>query len=284
MARKLALLVGINKYPGAALAGCVNDVLNIRDRLIKDYGFRLEDIVILIDGAATTKAILERLNWLVKDAKAGDTLLFWYSGHGAQVPTSSGNEPDGMAEVICPVDFDWSMQKMITDDQFAAIFGTLPQGVIFNWGSDSCHSGDLTKAMPTAKDRSGWWHSIKKWVGLAPGKPLIKARQMPSTWMPLGMSMELRRVKAKGIASRGFVGGILDVGFVSGCMANQTSADTEMEGRPCGAMTYYFLKDLSKTATLRDVVKAMNTDLARGGYGQRPSCEGTRADKPFLGA
>jgi hypothetical protein len=31
------------------------------------------------------KAIMERLTWLVKGVKAGDRLLFHFSGHGSQV-------------------------------------------------------------------------------------------------------------------------------------------------------------------------------------------------------
>ena len=39
-----ALLVGINKYriPGADLNGCVNDVTNVRDVLLKDFGFTVK--------------------------------------------------------------------------------------------------------------------------------------------------------------------------------------------------------------------------------------------------
>ena len=46
MAKK-ALIVGINKYrlPGANLQGCVNDVTNIRDILIKYLGFKVNALV-----------------------------------------------------------------------------------------------------------------------------------------------------------------------------------------------------------------------------------------------
>nr|NJM02119.1 caspase family protein [Desulfobacula sp.] len=42
MANK-ALLVGVNKYmlPGSDLQGCVNDITNIRDVLLKYFGFRV---------------------------------------------------------------------------------------------------------------------------------------------------------------------------------------------------------------------------------------------------
>lgn len=53
MANK-ALLVGVNKYklPGSDLQGCVNDITNIRDVLLKYFGFRVKDIRVLADGRA----------------------------------------------------------------------------------------------------------------------------------------------------------------------------------------------------------------------------------------
>jgi uncharacterized caspase-like protein len=33
-------------------------------------------------------------NWLIKDCQAGDTLLFHYSGHGATVKDTNGDETD----------------------------------------------------------------------------------------------------------------------------------------------------------------------------------------------
>jgi uncharacterized caspase-like protein len=40
-----ALLVGINKYnmANSDLSGCVNDATNIRDSLIKFFGFEIDD-------------------------------------------------------------------------------------------------------------------------------------------------------------------------------------------------------------------------------------------------
>jgi len=71
-----AFLVGINKYrlPGSDLQGCVNDVTNVRDVLIRYFGFRVKDIRVLVDTRATKKAILDRLIWLVKGVKSGDRL------------------------------------------------------------------------------------------------------------------------------------------------------------------------------------------------------------------
>ena len=104
MANKRALLVGINAYPTAPLRGCVNDVTEMKKVLQDLYGF--QDITMLTDAAATTRAIMDALQKLVAGAAPGDILYFHYSGHGSQYPNNSGTdiEPDGLDEIICPVD------------------------------------------------------------------------------------------------------------------------------------------------------------------------------------
>ena len=124
MANK-ALLVGINKYkiPGADLNGCVNDVANMRDILLKFFGFTTKEIRVLVDERATKKNIMERLKWLVSGAKAGDRLLLHYSGHGSQVVDRDGDElKDRMDEIICPHDMDWD-GNFISNDDLPAILG-----------------------------------------------------------------------------------------------------------------------------------------------------------------
>jgi hypothetical protein len=97
-----ALLVGINKYPGSPLAGCVNDVVDMADWLVKFRNFDPKSVRLLIDGRATTSAIRTRLHWLVEGLKPGDRILFHYSGHGAQVATrDKQGEVDGKDEVVC---------------------------------------------------------------------------------------------------------------------------------------------------------------------------------------
>lgn len=73
MANK-AFLVGVNEYemPGSNLQGCVNGITNVRDVLLKYYGFAVKDVRVLADSRATKKGILARLHWLVKGATAGD--------------------------------------------------------------------------------------------------------------------------------------------------------------------------------------------------------------------
>ena len=121
-----ALLVGINKYriPGSDLSGCVNDVTNMNDILLKYFGFATKEITILVDERATKKNIVDRLKWLVDKAKGNDRLLFHFSGHGSQIVDSDGDElKDRKDEIICPHDMDWD-GTFITDDDLGKIFAS----------------------------------------------------------------------------------------------------------------------------------------------------------------
>jgi hypothetical protein len=80
---KKACLIGIN-YKGSEceLKGCLNDNYNIEHLLEQRYGFSKTNIRLLRDDGKCTPPtknnILEAIDWLVKDAKSGDTLVFAY--------------------------------------------------------------------------------------------------------------------------------------------------------------------------------------------------------------
>ena len=104
--RRKCLLVACN-YQGtsAALKGCGNDQQCMRHCLTTRFGFRDGEILALFDGQPdprlwpTRANVLAAMRWLVADARAGDSLFFHYSGHGAQTQDWSGDEADGYNEV-----------------------------------------------------------------------------------------------------------------------------------------------------------------------------------------
>lgn len=89
--RKLALLVGINQYPrGTALGGCVTDVELQRELLIHRFGFNASDILTLTDTQATRENIETAfIEHLTEQAKAGDVVVFHFSGYGSRVKMAS---------------------------------------------------------------------------------------------------------------------------------------------------------------------------------------------------
>ena len=91
-------------------------------------------------------------------------------------------------------------------------------------------------------------------------------------------------MKSQGHKSRGMVGGLLDVGFISGCKLDQTSADAYIGGQHCGAMTASFLQAIKQNPKLPivSIVAQMNAWLQSQGYDQSPCSDGAQAGKPFL--
>jgi uncharacterized caspase-like protein len=110
--RKLAVLVGINHYPesvcdyvparGPALTGCLTDVELQQELLIHRFGFQPNDIVTLIDQAATRQGIESALLALTQQVVAGDIVLFHFSGLGSQVQLE-GMEPICLNSLV-PID------------------------------------------------------------------------------------------------------------------------------------------------------------------------------------
>lgn len=142
-----ALLVGINDYPSAsdALEGCVNDVFTMSE-VLQRGGMPASSIRTCLDGRATAKGILERLDWLLDDPKPGDELVFYYSGHGARYPEyNAEGEPDHFVETLVPWDFDWSAETSIADRQIFELYSQLPYDCRLVMIFDCCNSGGLHK-------------------------------------------------------------------------------------------------------------------------------------------
>jgi metacaspase-1 len=143
--RRRALLVGINEYPNPSnrLAGCVNDAFRM-SAVMQERGFDADDIRVVLNDRATTKGILDRVEWLLDDARANDQLVFYYSGHGAQLPTyGEGDAVDKMDETLVPFDFNWSPETCITDDQIYHLYVQLPYATRLTMIFDCCHAGGI---------------------------------------------------------------------------------------------------------------------------------------------
>jgi len=203
--------------------------------------------------------------------------------HGIVNHKVASVEPDGFGEVFdinvpefenfavssgvflhnCPVDFDWSPDKMISDKAYYSIFSSMPKGVVLNWVSDSCHSGDLQRSLSRASFRS-------------------RSRFMKPTHEILAL-LASRRKRIK--LARSVTGSFLDVGFVSACRSDQTASDTNIGGTPCGALSWFMVKELSQAASdvpLDKLVESVRRQMLLAAYDQVPQVEGSRSIRPFL--
>jgi len=138
-----ALLIGINQYqhPEFApnLSTPLNDIYNMRDLLMRRYGFNNENVKLLLDSQATRTGILDALTFY-RDAPLGssDNLLVYFAGHGFQHP---GTE-DGF----------WIPSDATTDESTWVPVSEIRR-IVKNIKakhtlliSDSCFSGTLTRA------------------------------------------------------------------------------------------------------------------------------------------
>ena len=102
-ARKLALLVGVDRYPDSPLHGCVTDVELQRELLIYRFGFQPSDILTLTDAQATRENIETAfVTHLTQQAKPGDAVVFHFSGCGSRV--SLGDSPEVMHNSLVSAD------------------------------------------------------------------------------------------------------------------------------------------------------------------------------------
>ncbi len=262
MSQNRMLLIGINAYPGCALAGCRNDISDVDSVIPAKFAFDQTNVHILLDGAATAQNIINECVWL-SQTPGGARAYLHYSGHGAQNP--SPNDPNKVDDVICPVNFDWTQDRMITSEQFVQIFVKMVAGVKFNWVSDSCHSGGLDRG----------FHNGGK-------KQTPKFIVAPSA---IQHEITKRKIAQRHVHLREMINNHINVGFISGCRSDQTSADTEVNGRPCGALTHYYLQSLQTmyAMSLNLFVPALQKTLYDEGYDQQPVGDGPRMNLPMLG-
>ncbi len=148
---KKALVIGINDYApigpgGPDLNGCINDARDMANTLVI-CGFPPANIRILTNQNAKRANIIAYLNWLMANTKSGDSLAFYYSGHGTRVANIGADlEIDGLDEAIVP--HDYSTAGVLKDDDFKAIFDNhLKRGVNLEVIFDCCHSGTGTRNM-----------------------------------------------------------------------------------------------------------------------------------------
>lgn len=147
-----AFIVGISDYinlddvEGGDLPGAEHDALRIRDVLVMRAGFPEENVRLVLNREATKAAIEEGITgWLVQNARPGDNVVIWYSGHGSQMWDEDGDEDDGLDETIAPADvIPTSTELDISDDEFNDWLGMLPTDNVIVV-LDNCNSGTGTR-------------------------------------------------------------------------------------------------------------------------------------------
>jgi hypothetical protein len=120
---KYAVIVGINDYYETStkksvysLKGCVNDAMSMKSLLMNRFEFESKNINLLTNQSATQENLINVLNEAITKSKAGDVVVFYYSGHGAFINNSFLNDD--------PIKKGYN-QSLIMSNLFAKNYGCL---------------------------------------------------------------------------------------------------------------------------------------------------------------
>lgn len=232
--KRVALLWGINNYPGSAndLNGCLNDIDDVEAKLKTEF----PDFIIrkYKDSQVTCEDVYNKTKEIILSLASGDHIYFHYSGHGTQVPSNS--EPNGYHEAL------YLYNGVFLDDQFQSLVAMLSEGVRMTAKFDSCFSGDMLR---NSKKQ------IKRFYPM-PGVPV--------------RHKTIRKFGKKAIPKNCIV--------ISGCSENETSADAFIDGRFNGAFTYFDNRSFNPEITYSMEMINLHNYLPSAVYKQNPTLDG----------
>lgn len=163
-----AVLVGVSDYLtlDADLKGPANDV-RLMAEVLTARGIPAQEITVLTSdpsnlptGVTTAAppikaAMMAALANMASRAQPGDTLVFYFSGHGAQAPDQNGDEGGGYDEIFLPADATgWkgdvgSVENALLDDEIQAwAQPLLSRGIKLVGLIDACHSDTGFRNLP----------------------------------------------------------------------------------------------------------------------------------------
>jgi S1-C subfamily serine protease len=197
-----ALLVGCTEYPNLKnnrfyatsirLFGPGNDVVLLRDTLVKYVGVPEANITVLKEWPADEQArptranILHHLERLAREAKQGDRVIVHLAGHGSVQPDKSNDELDGLDEIFLPADvIGWQgkrgeVENAIPDDELGVKLRAIRDAGAKVWLlMDCCHAGTMVRA-PLDEIRSRRLDPELLGVPPVPGKGGVEASPLHS--------------------------------------------------------------------------------------------------------
>ena len=110
--QKHALIVAIANYPKESGWSSIhsNNDLQILLPQFKRLDFHIN---LLADKQATKKNIIQALQHLIKQLKAGDDVCLHFSCHGQQMEDDNGDEADGLDKALIPYDARRTFQYFV---------------------------------------------------------------------------------------------------------------------------------------------------------------------------
>ena len=232
---KKAVVVGIDKYqnPQWNLQGCALDATIMSGMLQDHFGFPGDNIRLVLDNRATKANILDRLRWLVQDAKAGDVLAFFYAGHGSQVRDRNGDElEDQIDEILCPHDLSWD--DPLTDDILHEYFSKVPEGVNLTVVFDCCHSGTATRSLFVPVDADGKVIGEPEYKKIRYITPPVDIEHRAR-----GLSLPVQPIGGTSVGKASHI-------LLAACKSNQEAQEKTFQGQTRGAFSFFMGEALKR--------------------------------------
>ncbi|MCF6405865.1 caspase family protein [Chitinophaga filiformis] len=154
-----ALLTGINQYHPDSninpLSGCENDVTRFEKYLRQSFPEERRKIKTLLGQQATRDEVISQFQELLTNAaiKAGDIVLFYFSGHGSYAKSNPAfKDLDTLErdETLVLYDSRCEGKYDLADKELALLLNKVPSGADIVCIIDSCHSGSITRNMGLA--------------------------------------------------------------------------------------------------------------------------------------
>lgn len=265
--RKIALLVGINKYQGQPLAGCLTDVDLQRHLLVHRFGFNPKDIYTVIDEEATREGILKAFEeHLIKQAKPGDVVVYHYSGHGSRVAdsepivVSSTRDNSGLNSTFVPVNSGlpagYPQKGGVVQDIMGHTLFLLMSAVKsenFTAVLDSCYSGGGTRREFVVRSRDGGDK-----IQISPEEKAYQKKLLSNLkWSREEFVKRYRAGVAKGVV-------------LAATNPAQVAADASFNGFSAGAFTYQLTQYLwQQTSTVESAIAKVTPLMPKSRYFQQ---------------
>lgn len=165
-----ALIVGVGEYNSLSALGSapVYDADDVAKLLVSDKhcGYPAENVQVLRNADASRAAIIDGLKKLAIDARTGDTVVVYFSGHGAQ--RLSGSD---IGTYLCPPEFERSRPREtgIEAEELSELLKQISAERLLVL-VDACHSGGAASIKGPSEDITKWGFGGPKLDALAQGK------------------------------------------------------------------------------------------------------------------
>ncbi|MEN9230082.1 MAG: caspase family protein [Thermostichus sp. DG02_5_bins_236] len=253
--RKLALLIGINRYPseGSLLQGCLMDVELQRELLLHRFGFAPPEILTLTDGAATLSGIQSAFaEHLGGQSRTAETVVVHFSGHGQWLAGSDNR---------------WQPALLLSGSETSTGIPAIPLESFFH-----LLEGLGTAQLTTLLD-CGFTHTVPSvrgnWQLRARPVAAVKGSRSPTSDHPsIGSVPEPQRIwpaPPKGL-------------LITATTPQDLAAEASWPGFYAGVLTYLLTQYLWETTPATRLTVAFNQVSSRRELGmfacQRPTLEG----------